>query len=145
MKFFLGVFLGFLAFGLFIGSVGGIHDNIQFKDWFSVSMWAIFGPLGVSFIAASAGALISSMDGVPDYHPKGHSSISGFYRITHWAAIIWLFMVTVGLITGTAGGISDNIQFKDWFSVSMWAVCGSTGFILSGLTGLHLIKKLIHS
>lgn len=142
MKFFLGVFLGLLALGLFIGTAGGIHDNIQFKDWFSVSMWAILGPLGVSFLAASAGSLISSMEGVPGYQPKAPSGISGFYRIAHWAAIIWLFMVTVGLMTGTVGGIHDNIQFKDWFSVTMWAVCGPIGFILSGLTGLHLIKKM---
>jgi hypothetical protein len=43
-----------LAVGLAAGTIGGVHDNIQFKDWFSVAMWAVFGPMGAAFFAALA-------------------------------------------------------------------------------------------
>jgi hypothetical protein len=60
LKQFLGwtlvIWLIVVAFGLVLGTIGGIHDNIQFKDWFSVTMWAIFGPIG--FSGAGAGAVL---------------------------------------------------------------------------------------
>jgi hypothetical protein len=52
-------------------------------------------------------------------------------KILGWAAVIWLVLAAIVLVGGTAAGIHDNIQFKDWLSVRMWAVFGPVGFALS--------------
>lgn len=59
-----------------------------------------------------------------------------------WAAVVWLALVMLALIIGTAGGIHDNIQYKDWFSVTMWAVLGPIGFCLAGVGAVRLALKL---
>lgn len=52
-------------------------------------------------------------------------------KVLDWAAVIWLALVAIVLFGGTIGGIHDNIQFRDWFSVTMWALLGPAGFALS--------------
>ncbi|BDD79758.1 hypothetical protein [Burkholderia phage FLC9] len=59
-----------------------------------------------------------------------------------WSAIVWLVIVGIGLIVGTVGGIHDNIQFKDWFSVTMWAVFGPIGSSLAFVGAVGLALKL---
>jgi hypothetical protein len=59
-----------------------------------------------------------------------------------WSAVVWLVLIAIALIVGTAGGIHDNIQFKDWFSVTMWAVCGPIGFSLAIVGAIRLAIKL---
>lgn len=143
MKVFFGVVaLVIVALGLFIGTVGGIHDNIQFRDWFSVSMWAIFGPVGFSLALAGAGSLLTASSDRPDTQLLTTARLS---RISGWAAIIWLAVVAIGLLTGTIGGIHDNIGFQDWHSVTMWAVFGPAGCVLSGVGAVLLAKKLMNS
>lgn len=59
-----------------------------------------------------------------------------------WAAVVWLVLIAIALLVGTAGGIHDNIQFKDWFSVTMWAIFGPTGFSLAIVGAIRLAIKL---
>jgi hypothetical protein len=59
-----------------------------------------------------------------------------------WSAIVLLIIIGIGLIVGTVGGIHDNIQFKDWFSVTMWAVFGPTGSSLALVGAICLALKL---
>lgn len=59
-----------------------------------------------------------------------------------WAAAIWLCIAAVALLTGTVGGIMDNIQFKDWFSVTMWAIFGPVGFALTSSGAARLVVRL---
>jgi hypothetical protein len=145
MKGFFSVVLVIMALGLFIGTVGGIHDNIQFKDWFSVTMWAIFGPAGFALFLAGAGHLVSSSDNSFEYPSAETTLASRLRRIFGWAAVIWLAVLALGLLVGTIGGIHDNIQFRDWFSVTMWAVCGPSGLVLSGVGAVFLISRLTNS
>jgi hypothetical protein len=63
-------------------------------------------------------------------------------RYLQTAGLIWLIMVLVALCMGTIGGISDNIQYRDWFSVTMWAVFGPIGISASGAGIVLLIKSL---
>lgn len=35
-----------LAAGLTVGTIGGIHGNIGYRDWLSVTLWAAFGSAG---------------------------------------------------------------------------------------------------
>jgi hypothetical protein len=145
VKFFLSMVFSILAFGLLVGTFGGISDNIHFKDWFSVTMWAIFGPIGTSLFASSARFLLASwFIGPPEFYGmKPATKYSAVWNIIGWASVMWLFLVTVSLITGTVGGIHDNVQFKDWFSVSMWAVFGTLGFICSAIGMFSLIGKMV--
>lgn len=145
MKFLSSMVLAILALGLLVGTFGGISDNIHFKDWFSVSMWAIFGPIGFSLFLSSARFLMASelSEEIKFYQLKASKKNSAIWNIVGWAMVLWLFLVTVGLVTGTAGGIHDNIQFKDWFSVTMWAVFGTLGFIGAGWGMFSLIGKMV--
>lgn len=59
-----------------------------------------------------------------------------------WSAGIWLIVVAIALGAGTVGGVSDNIQYKDWFSVAMWGVFGPIGFSLAIAGAITLIKKV---
>jgi hypothetical protein len=59
------------------------------------------------------------------------------------AAIIWLVLAAVVLFGGTIGGICDNIGFKDWFSVKMWAIFGPVGFALSFAGVVMLVRSLL--
>jgi hypothetical protein len=52
-------------------------------------------------------------------------------KVLGWAAVIWLVLAAIVLVGGTVAGIHDNIQFKDRFSVTMWALLGPVGFALS--------------
>jgi hypothetical protein len=59
-----------------------------------------------------------------------------------WAAVVWLVLIAIALLVGTAGGIHDNIQFKDWFSVTMWVIFGPIGFSLAIVGAIRLATKL---
>jgi hypothetical protein len=62
-----------------------------------------------------------------------------FFR---WTAAIVLLVAAIALLTGTVGGISDNIQFKDWFSVTMWAIFGTLGFAMSAAGAICVINSI---
>ena len=59
-KLMFALILGFVAVGLLVGTVGGINDNIQYHDMFSVIMWAVFGVPGTCAAASGFIMLIES-------------------------------------------------------------------------------------
>lgn len=56
------------------------------------------------------------------------------------ALAIWLAIAVVALITGTIGGVHDNIQYRDWLSVALWAVFGPAGAALAAAGFVHILS-----
>jgi hypothetical protein len=62
-----------------------------------------------------------------------------FFSLT---AFIWTMIFLVAAATGTIGGIADNIQYKDWFSVTMWAIFGPIGIAGGGAVIVMLLPYI---